>query len=302
MILKELLNRGFEQWMIDWGTTQGWFNLHGLRRKLYTPEHLKADLKLAVEIFSKLETDGLIISSVRQEFYEEMEYEEGDCEVAIPTGKVDVTEYIVLLPPGACANSCDDIVEYEIGKDGNITREPTRHVCDILYAMLYICGSKEHLFLNLNSLEKNVCQADKLKGYLDERVTCLKKQIYFPVGLLAIGKVKELYLLLRNEKFIEESVTEEDFLQVFGYRKSTQSLAPIKWLKNNSEFVALIKGIYSKRPGQIDCSQNKILEIAKQLFVGKDGEPYKSMKGKNEFSYDRDKVNKFLATLAAEGC
>lgn len=121
---------------------------------------------------------------------------------------------------------------------------------------------------------------------------------YFPFGFLSLDKVKELYLLLRNKSYIEECVTEDDFLQLFGCKKIEKNISPIKWLLNKDDLLLLLRGIYDKWTIKEKPSWASITSIAHAHFLSKDGTQYnEQMKLKTSYKGENSDISVFLATL-----
>lgn len=121
---------------------------------------------------------------------------------------------------------------------------------------------------------------------------------YFPLGFLSSDKVSELYMLLRTHRKIEESVTEDDFLQLFGCKNCQKGIAPIKWLLNKDDLLLLLKGIYDKWEDKEKHSWTSITAIAHTHFVKEDGTQYnEQMKLKTSYKGKNIVISDFLATL-----
>lgn len=121
---------------------------------------------------------------------------------------------------------------------------------------------------------------------------------YFPLGFLSLDKVKELYMLLRTNHYIQECVTEDDFLQLFGCKKCQKDIAPIKWLMNKDDLLLLLRGIYEKWNDKKNHSLASITAIAHTHFLSKDGTQYNDqMKLKPSYKGKNTIISKFLATL-----
>lgn len=116
--------------------------------------------------------------------------------------------------------------------------------------------------------------------------------------MLSVEKTKELYLLLRENAFIENSLSEEDFLQLFGIKKSSKVLAPVKWLANKNDLLLLLQGIYQHWSERGSISQTKLKQIAHARFVNKKGEHYSTqMKIRESYKGENLIISDFLATL-----
>ena len=125
-----------------------------------------------------------------------------------------------------------------------------------------------------------------------------KENSYFPVGFLPLNKVQELFMMLRAHKYIEDCVTEDDFLQLFSYKSLVTDITPVKWLLNKDDLLLLLHGIYEKWNDKANHSWASITTIAHILFLGKNGKQYNAkMKLKTSYKGTNTDISNFLATL-----
>lgn len=125
-----------------------------------------------------------------------------------------------------------------------------------------------------------------------------KDSACFPLGFLSLEKTKGLYIVLRCQNIIEEAVMEEDFLQLFGCRNSSQKPEQIKWLANKDDLLFLLRHIYDKWTREDKPSWESIKKIAHAYFVKKDGTQYnEQMSEKDSYKGKNAHIVKFVATL-----